>query len=237
MITKIRATKEHISMKLINENSFKKYGIKYFTNDKQNTSVFLNFLILLILFFSPNAKLIEYNDYSHSSLFSVKVKGKGVKYFLNKDYGSSPSSVYINNEYQNDPQKFYNFTESLNTVKFYISSNSFEKMFKGLESITEINILNYDNSAYNINRMFEGCKNLVKANLRNIYTNSYLQCDYLFKGCVKLSDLTIISRQITVGSMEGMFYNCQALASIGYINFNTNNVRIMDNLKFLVVQN
>ena len=110
-------------------------------------------------------------------------------------------------------------------------------MFKGLESITEINILNYDNSAYNINRMFEGCKNLVKANLRNIYTNSYLQCDYLFKGCVKLSDLTIISRQITVGSMEGMFYNCQALASIGYINFNTNKVRIMDNLKFLVVQN
>ena len=43
MITKIRAKKEHISMKLINENSFKKYGIKYFTNDKQNTSVFLNF--------------------------------------------------------------------------------------------------------------------------------------------------------------------------------------------------
>ena len=72
MITKIRAKKEHISMKLINENSFKKYGIKYFTNDKQNTSVFLNFLILLILFFSPNAKLIEYNDYSHSSLFLLK---------------------------------------------------------------------------------------------------------------------------------------------------------------------
>jgi hypothetical protein len=105
-------------------------------------------------------------------------------------------------------------------------------MFKGLESITEINILSYDYSVYNINRMFEGCKNLVKADLRNIYTNSYLQCEYLFKGCVKLSDLTLNSRQISIGSMEGMFYNCKALASLGNINFNTNNVRKMDNLFF-----
>ena len=67
-------------------------------------------------------------------------------------------------------------------MTFYISSNSLEGMFKGLESIIEINILSYDSSTYNINRMFEGCKHLVTANIRNIYTNSYLQCNYLFKG-------------------------------------------------------
>jgi hypothetical protein len=94
-------------------------------------------------------------------------------------------------------------------VSICISSYSFEGLFKDLKSITEINILSYDSSIYNINRMFEGCKNLVKANIRNIYTNSYLQCDYLFKGCENLSDLTLNSGQISVGSMEGMFYNCK----------------------------
>ena len=194
--------------------------------------ILLNFLILVLLFFYSNAKFIEYLQFSHNSQFSIKLNGKGVKYFINKNYGYSPSTVYINSEYQYDIQKFYNFTESINTVTFYISSNSFEGMFKDLGSITEINILSYDSSVNNIKRMFEGCKNLVTANIRNIYTNSYLQCDYLFQGCEKLSGLTLNSNQISVGSMEGMFYNCKSLISIGNFRFNTNNVGKMDNLFF-----
>ena len=189
-----------------NNIKFQQKRFKYYIS-----SILLNFLMIVLLFFSSNAKLIEFNDFSHSSRISIKLKGKGVKYFINKDYGSSPSSIYINNELQYSSEKFYNFTESVNTVTFYIYSNSLEGMFKNLESITEVNILSYDSSAYNIKRMFEGCKNLVTANLRSIYTSSYLQCDYLFKGCEKLSALTLNNYQISVSSMEGMFYNCKAL--------------------------
>lgn len=124
---------------------------------------------------------------------------------------------------------------------------SMERMFKGMASITSLDLSNFDTTRLNTvsgavggraMEMFINCKSLTTLNLSNFHiTCGYNNdCSSMFSGCENLQTLILNNTSITAGNPVGanneiikyMFKNCKKLTSIDlsfiYINSHSNSL-------------
>ena len=104
---------------------------------------------------------------------------------------------------------------SLNMSKYAtpVGVKLLEYMFSGCNSLTSLDISNFDTSAVtNMSYMFSGCNSLTSLDLSNFDTSAVTYMDGMFYDCYSLTSLDISNFNTSaVTNMSYMFLNCTAL--------------------------
>ena len=149
-----------------------------------------------------------------------------------------PDEIIINKVKQLDITYQYYFNETLNYVELIWNEDtqitSSSCLFYTCESITEIDLSNYDSSNNNNTyRMFRDCIKLTSINLTNFNTAKVENVEAMFKNCSLLKKLDLSSFDTSkITSMFRMFYACISLTSLDLSNFNTPYVTRMEEMFF-----
>ena len=179
--------------------------------------------LFLTLFISGH---VSENTKSEHSIINIITYGEGKDiYFMNEGFYLNPSEVIVNGEVKGNRIKKFHFEHEVNnvTIKFDEPINSFEKMFKDLTNIIEVDLSYVDSSKIkSMASMFNGCSNLKKINFCNLNTSSVENMAELFHGCKKLTSIDVSNFDTSsVTSLNSTFRNCESLKSINVTNFNT----------------
>ena len=171
---------------------------------------------------------------------TLKVNGIEQQFILvdniyRRDYLSCPNKIYVNNsEINNYPCYAINVYSPGSIIKL-VWNNQLRStcgLFAGCDSITEINLSNFDTSLVtDMSEMFLNCYSLTSIDLSNVNTNNveYMEC--LFMSCRSLISLNLKNFNTSkVKSISYMFYGCNSLVSIDLSNFDTSIITDFGNL-------
>ena len=102
-------------------------------------------------------------------------------------------------------------------------------MFRGCESITNLDLTNIDTSSTTtFYCLFNMCYELVSLNVNNLNTSNVTNMNETFSDCRKLASLNLNNWNTSnVTNMNHMFRNCYSLVSLDLSSFDTNNVTDM----------
>ena len=105
-------------------------------------------------------------------------------------------------------------------------------MFKGLYSLSSIDISNLDTShVTSMSSMFQGCSGLGSITFGDVNTESVTDMSSMFEGCYKLAELDLSSFSTNnVVDMNSMFQRCYDLTDLDLNGFNTDQVSDMSNM-------
>ena len=194
-----------------------------------NLYIFFN-LIFIFSFFSISKRQVRILTINTSEIHLV-VSPSGVQDILNNNFYLEPSNVIVNGDSMPSCKYNCNLPLSKNnvTLVFEDSIYSCENMFKGLTSIDEIDLSNFDFShVTNMNSMFQECTYLKKITFGNIDTSSVSSMEYLFSKCNALTSIDVSKFDTSlVTTFQGMFERCKALKIIDASNFQTSNALTM----------
>ena len=163
---------------------------------KMNKSNYLLNIINFIIIFS----LIILSTNKSINLFSILtfntnriilyINKKGVHNILNSLYINTPSSVSINDKWQDQIKNNYNLTKEINKITLNFNSiTTCENMFREVEMESiEINI---DASISNINNMFYNCNYLKNITVSRFAVSNGLKMNSLFYYCTNLISIDL----------------------------------------------
>ena len=196
---------------------------------KINTSSFLTnifFLLFINIIFLENIKAIQ--------ILKLKVTyGQKLKIIDSKYV---PNRVYINGILStidsNGRIKVLN--EGINnvTLEWDQEKTDYEKMFKNLNSIIEVDFSYFDLSKVkNLLGLFLENRNLIHVNFSNADTSSLTRMSSMFEGCSSLTSIDLssfITSKVT--HMDSMFKYCNSLISLNLSNFQTPKLKKIDEM-------
>ena len=187
-------------------------------------------ILIIIQSFTPinndQYSLFGYNTYFlQENQIILKIKGPGTYSVLHSDFSYKPAYISVNNnEHESFANESITLTQTESEIKLIWMSkiSTCANMFKGCNSITEINLSDFDSSlVQNINYMFDGCtslKSIYFGNFQTIRLNIMLN---VFQNCKSLESLDLSSFDTSkVTDFHYMFYNCQSLKFLDLSNFN-----------------
>ena len=212
-----------------------------------NSGICINFRkvieIILIIFISS---FINFNGcnpriiLSKISEITLKINGTGDIKIFYENYNFGEFEVFINGNFQNISKYIYHFENNLNDIKIVSKDTLFSasNMFIECDSITEINLSNFDSSQItDMESMFEGCLSLISLNLDNFNTSQVVNMKSMFAGCWSLISLNLDNFNTSqVVNMGYMFSLCYELSSLNLSNFDTSKVIDMNNMFSQCVQ-
>ena len=193
-------------------------------------------------------KTYEYDTFCYNNYIHLKIKGEGIRNFLDGEFNSDPSEVWVNDIFQIFCKKNCTMRNSINDViiRFEGQLESCKNIFIQLTTLLEIDLSYLDTSKVtDMSYMFNGCGNLEKINFGNIKTNKVENMENLFHYCKKLNSIDVSNFDTSsVINMGRLFSYCESLKSIDVSNFKTSNVKAMfeifghcTSLKFLNISN
>ena len=193
-------------------------------------SVLSNIIILLLI----NLILIR----KINAIQIIKLVANGDNYKI-INAGKLPDRVYLNgNLAEMDSSYRVKSIEKgkLNniTLEWDSKSNQYERLFKNLDNIIEIDFTNFDFSgATSFKEIFTQDKNLKYINFGNADTSSITRMSSMFEGCSSLTSLDLSSfNTILVTQMVKMFKDCEELISLNLSNFNTPKLKKMNHFLY-----
>ena len=100
-------------------------------------------------------------------------------------------------------------------------------MFRNCDSITEIDLSNFDDSQLTqMQYMFRKCKSLKKIEMSNIKGLKITDTGHLFSGCTQLETIDLANFNPSNNNhLHYMFCNCTSLISLNYPYINTNSTK------------
>lgn len=123
--------------------------------------------------------------------------------------------------------------ESLNVGGFQIPEDAYVNMFRGSESLKEIDLSGWgDVKPKSMGSMFSGCSSLERVIWpTGLDTSAVTDMDYMFEGCKSLKSIDLSQFDTSnVTGMREMFEDCASLESIDVSSFDTANVNRMNNM-------
>ena len=112
------------------------------------------------------------------------------------------------------------------------SITNMQKMFCGCNSLTEIDLSNFNTQNVNyMNSMFKDCNSLRELDTSSLNTTSCTDMMSMFEGCELLEEIDVSNFETQyVRYMNNMFYGCKSLLELDVSNFNTRYVGWMDGM-------
>ena len=107
-----------------------------------------------------------------------------------------------------------------------------EEMFYGCESLTSLNLSNFDTSKVtSMWEMFGGCESLTSLDLSSFETSKVERMDNMFRGCQSLTALDLSHFNTSkMKSMSEMFFGCKSLTALDLSSFRTSKVEKMSEM-------
>ena len=167
---------------------------------------------------------------------TLKIKGKGNKYFFTPSPESSKFHDYPNNIFVNgkniEVNNSYDFIQEENNVTLIWDNpiDNCENMFYSCTDIIEMDLSNFDAShVKNMTYMFANCEQLTFINLTNFNTSQVNYMNRMFENCIALTSINVSSFDTSnVKWMNHMFYKCSLLTSLNLSNFITSTTTDME---------
>ena len=216
----------------LNLSKYKKNWLqkrKYFRN---NILKYLLLIKLLLLIGIKTTQSInkKRNIFSLYSSIKLKIENSGdQKVYSNGTYLYChpviiPDEIYINGKNQTEIKNEYFFENSDNQI-ILIWHNALQSttcMFRECFSITEIDLLDFDDSQLiQMFYMFYDCHSLKKIEISNIKGNKVADAGGLFINCYQLKSINLAnfnpSKDVQI---HFMFENCNSLISLNFPYFN-----------------
>ena len=204
-----------------------------FNTKSRKKGLFEIIVFIIIIYISLSKKPLYFANSMEEII--LKVNGPGTIKILSDEFRYLPNEVEINGiKNTSVTSKSFYLENNINTIKiYYITSPiSLRNMFKSLNSITEVDLSNFDTSNVNdMTNMFQNCGNLEYLNLNNLNTSSVTSMDSMFQNCAILKTLDLSSFHTSkVNSMKNMFNNCANLENLNISNFDTSSVLDMSKM-------
>ena len=220
----LKSTSKNISLKIK-----EKINVKKFKNIR-NDSIFNNLTILLLISIIFELNCLKSIIYKYS-LLTLKVSQNGLQKIFND--GTIPNEIWIDN-IQHNLSNSYDLNQ-INIVKLIWLDNisNCKGMFKGCNSIAEINFTNFDaTKCTNIDSMFKDCSSLISLDLSGFFaSNSLTYMPNMFWNCISLISLNLSTFDTSkITNFGHLFYNCESLEWVDISNFKTENINLLDNM-------
>ena len=188
---------------------------------------------------------LSFNKFISNDFLSIKLKVSkvGQVKIINNPL-LKPSQIYINGDIKYTNQDTISIDNIDDEIKLEWSNKLTDcnSMFATLDSITEIDLSEFDSSEVtDMNRMFYLCTSLKSINFCNFDTRKVTNMSEMFANCTSLTSLDVSGFNTgKVKYMARMFYACYSLKELDLSKFNTLSVitfsaTFMDcfNLKFI----
>ena len=211
-------------------------------------------IFVILLFFS--LFFVSFN----LSQISLYIQGEGELFFINADFNTEPSEIFVNGQLKSSCKKSCNFENNnyynnesdyyysnIILIKFNTLISSCENMFKDIKIIKEIDLSKFDfSNVNNMASMFKGCSNMIKIKFGlDIDTSFVITMNNLFNYCESITSIDISKfKTKNLEDMQDMLSFCNNLLSINLSNFDTSKVTNMRgifynciNLRFLDLSN
>ena len=172
----------------------------------------------------PEPDIGPFTNSSLKALYDISVIEKETLLF-NDDLLDKIYSMSIDDKKVNKTNKyiFNDKGEHKLYIKFNISLESAEYMFKNCTTLKEIELSEF--STENITTlvgMFYGCINLISLNLTSFDTKNVINMSYLFYNCYSLKNILLKEFDTSnVIDMKYMFSGCKSITSLNLKSFNT----------------
>ena len=208
--------------------------IKNFITDRSIILlIMIKSIIISNLFYITKSNIYDFNFFK-DSIITLKIIGKGEKLIFNENFKGFLKEVHINGENQTGTPYKYDFNQEYNSVELILKDNiqSTENMFQNCNSITEINLSNFQTSSVkSMDNMFEDCSSLTSLDLSNLQTSSVKNMNFMFSGCSSLISLDFSNFDTSsVTRMDSMFSHCSSLTSLDLSYFNVSSLTSMDSM-------
>ena len=165
---------------------------------------------------------------SNDSEIHLIIEGSGDQNILNDQFTVDPSEVFVNGIKDDSCKKKCVLPSEKNnvTIKFTNQIESTEIMFENLQTITQIDLSDFDMSKVStMKNMFRECTNLEEINFGNINTSSVESLECLFYRCTNLKSIDLSKFETSkVTTMFGIFTLCINLEKVNFGNINTSSV-------------
>ena len=212
---------------------------KYFNNNISKFLLLIKMLLLIDIKFTQSINK-KRKIFSQFSLIKIKIESSGNQtIYSNGNYEFCqpiviPDEIIINEKNQSEIKNEYFFENSDNEITL-IWHNPLEYtscMFRDCNSITEIDLSNFDDSQLiRMHYMFYDCHSLKEIEISNIKGNKVTDAGFLFGNCYQLKSINLANFYPSKNAyVHYMFKDCNSLISLNFPNFNSENSEKIENI-------